>query len=711
MTSSPVRYILILLLLIAAPLYAQPKTDVQAVKIGDIPKKEIRFAPLLSAADTCFAASFDSIVWQIDNWVVGNELYKAYLDPANSCTSPYPYTIYEINMPMVFLGATDLVVSVDVEAVDLTDPSCPYPGDMLAISSSYQLTIPEAGFYSLPIPLDEPVVVDGPFFAGFFIGNELDPYVGAAVTTDNTLELCTGYNIWDTTLGFIDVNNNEYYSFPGRLVMYASGIPGGGSGGTTQPEPIVDIVSHKMVDTVLGQTELWARESSGSEIIDYVQFEYSNGGNFIEIGRDFDGTRPIRDGSTTSGAGNGYALNWDGSFLAEGNYTVRVTAVDTLGRSAQATATLYVEPTPPIPMITSPSSGEAVCAPVDLLVSSSDENMTSVNLFKQNGAGTFSAGLTVLAQADLGDANGDKFDGNLAANGEFGDYYSGPAAAAMAVEVWYNRGYTYLYSPPLNNLAEQLATAFHTRDNFGTYDEDMFRGLYDYFLPRGAVLDFEYKRNPDYFALRTWLEFDQRSVLLGVGGSPGLWATLDGFEGWEYNNGQFTIVVANPVTGLKEQWGIRNNNGTNEVYTGGIWHPLDIAISIGAINWNPTRTFVATDNNGLDGWSFVWDESSATDSSVYYLNTTAIDQSNIKGSSTVVALYDCSSAYAPGDYNHDGFTNFVDLNILIDFITEGGAAPVGGAIRADCNCDNNINFADIVYYLNFMYGTVAPPCH
>jgi len=711
MTRSPVRYFFIFLLLIAAPLFGQTKTNVQAVKIGDIPQREIRFAPMLSAADTCFVTSYDSIVWQIDSWVVGNELYKAYLDPSTACADPYPYTIYEINMPMTFQGAADLVVSVDVEAVDLSDPTCPYPGDLLTISSSYQLTVPEAGFYSLPIPLDTPIVVNGPFFAGFFIANELDPYAGAAVTTDNTPALCTGYNIWDTTLGFIDLNNNEYYSFPGRLVMYASGIPGGGGGSTTQPEPLIDLVSHKMVDTVYGQTELWARESSGSEIIDYVQFEYSNGGSFIEIGRDFDGTRPIRNGSTTAGSGDGYAVSWDCSFLTEGAYTLRATAVDTLGRSAQSTTTLYVEPTPPIPKITSPSNGEAVCAPVDVLVSSSDENMPSVNFFKQAGASTFSEGVTVLAQSMLGDVNGDKFDNNLAANGEFGDYYSGPAAAAMAVEVWYNRGYTYLYAPPVADLAENLATAFKTRDNFGTYDEDMFKGLYDYFLPRGAVLDFDYKRNPDYYTLRTWLEFDQRSVLLGVGGSPGLWGTLDGFEGWEYNDGQFTIIVANPITGLKEQWGIRNNNGTNEVYTGGVWHPLDIAISIGAINWSPPRTFVATDNNGLDGWDFVWDEATATDSSVYYLNTTAIDQTNIKGSATALVLYDCSSAYAPGDYNRDGFTNFLDLNILIDFITKQGSPPAGGAARADCNCDNNINFADIIYYLNFMYGSVAPPCH
>ena len=113
------------------------------------------------------------MVWQIDSWVTGNELYKAYIDPSLGCADPYPFAVTEINMPMTFALAADIYASVDIEAVDLTDPSCPFPGDLISLSSQYQLTAPEPGVYSIWIPLDSPVIVNGPFFAGFFIGVQL----------------------------------------------------------------------------------------------------------------------------------------------------------------------------------------------------------------------------------------------------------------------------------------------------------------------------------------------------------------------------------------------------------------------------------------------------------------------------------------------------------------------------------------------------------
>jgi hypothetical protein len=47
---------------------------------------------------------------------------------------------------------------------------------------------------------------------------------------------------------------------------------------------------------------------------------------------------------------------------------------------------------------------------------------------------------------------------------------------------------------------------------------------------------------------------------------------------------------------------------------------------------------------------------------------------------------------------------------LIEFITRDGQEPFGGAFRSDCNCDNAVNIADIIYYMNYLYGTASPPC-
>ena len=352
---------------IGGAVRAADKKEVRIEKIAEYDVRDMRIQPVLTTADTCITIHSDTMVWQIDNWVVGTELYKAYLDPETSCPNPYPYTITEINMPMSFATATPLYVSVDVEAVDISNPSCPAPGGLLAISAQYELQVPGPGVYSIWIPLDTPYVVEGPFFAGFYIGNPLDPYVGAAVITDNSPALCTSYNIWDTATGFVDLNDNEFYSFPGRLILMASGIPGGNAG--AEPVPEIELVWPLFDDTLLGRTEIWANETSGSGIVEYVAFEYSRaGGGFIEIGRDYDGSHPLRNGVDSSGYGDGWVVDWDFAYLSEGVYTLRITACDSLNRSTSVTSRVYVEPTPPIPKITAPADGVDFCIPLDILM-------------------------------------------------------------------------------------------------------------------------------------------------------------------------------------------------------------------------------------------------------------------------------------------------------------------------------------------------------
>ncbi len=695
------------IIVVATSVFGVDKRQAQIIRIADLPQQELRVSPRLALSDSCLISTTDTMVWQIDSWVTGNELYKAYIDPSRGCPNPYPFAVTEINMPMTFAGATDIYASVDIETVDLTDPSCPFPGEMLTLSSQYQLAVPQAGIYSIWIPLDSPLIVNGPFFAGFFIANSLDPMAYATVITDNVPALCTSYNIWDTTIGFVDLCNNELYSFPGRLLMQASGLPGG----TEQPEPIVELITPHFSDTLLGTTEIWARETSGSEIIDYISFEYSNGSSFFEIGRDYDGTSPLRNGVAFTTPGDGFTQIWDLTFLAEGSYSIRATVYDTLGRTSSNTTNVYVEPTPPIPRITTPGNGEDFCTPLEILMSCTDENLPSVGLFYLQAATNYSAGLTAIGQSSLGDTNGNPLDGNLAANGEFGDYYCAPAAAAAAIKVWYDRGYTFLYSPPVTNLAEQLASQFSTRENLGTYDGDLMKGLYDYFLPRGAVLRFQHLRNPDYFTLRTWVEYEERSAIIGLGGNPGLWLAVDGFKGWEQPDGSYTVSVADPFSGTIIDVLMRNDAGTNRVFYNSLWRPVEIAVTIRSVSWNPTRTFIGSDNNNADGWSFGWNLDGISEGPAYFLRAEGFDLTNIKGTATNLARYDCSAFFTTGDYNNDGAANFLDLNLLIDFIARGGPAPVGGAKRADCNCDNFVNIADVVYYLNFIFGTVGLPCY
>jgi len=709
-----VTYFCICLLLIASSAAAAAGKSGKKVKIASKSVTALRPGFALAAADTCIVRHDAGLYWRINGWVIGNELYKSYLDPEAGCQLPYPYTITEINMPMAFDATTPLTVSVDVEAADFTDPNCPVPGELLAISSQYQFTVPGAGIYDIWIPLDSPITVNGPFFVGYFIGNTFAAGVNPGIITDSVPTQCVSYNIWDTTIGYVDLGNNQFYNFPGRLVLYASGVTGGQSG--QQPPPDLTLISPAPLDTLLGFTTLWAWENSGSRIIDYVVFEAQpNGGSYTEIGRDFDGRKTLRDGVNNAASADGFSYFWDFSTRPEGLYTVRATATDTSGRTSADSATVYLEPTPPVPDIIAPYSGDDFCTGIQLLMSLFDENFSRVDAFVKEADTFFTLNLLQLNQSSYGDANGNPLDGNHFANGEYGDHYSGPVAAAQAIRVWYDRGYRQfmrqgLSDIPVGDFVEMMAINFATTANRGTYDENLIQGLHQHLDPF-AMTTIDFKRGPDYFVLRTWLEDEERSVILGLSNNPGMWVAVDGFSGWSNDNGGFLVRIANPVTGVVEPCLMRNISGASEIQISGTWHSVDIMISILVNGWNVAHQLIGTDNNGSNGWSIMWSPSGIADQSPTFFRAIGYDATNLSGSSAILMSYDCANFFVKGDYNGDLQLNLQDLVYLIDFVLNGGPPPVGGVGRADANCDNNLNVTDVVYFMNFMFGTAATPCY
>jgi hypothetical protein len=614
-------------------------------------------------------------------------------------------------MPMMFDAPTPITVGVDIEAVDSTTvPGCTVPGVLLALSSEWDAEIPEAGWYNIWVPLDTPFMVSGPFFAGFYIGNSFGPSVNPAVLTDSFPANCVTYNIWDEEIGFVDMCDNDIYDFPGRLAMEVAGIPGGHSSA-----PTLEVLAPAGNEVLLGNSELWAWDRASTGMVEYIMFEYSNGGSFIEIGRDFDGTSPLRDGVTAAVSGTGYNVNWDFSALPEGNYTLRVTMVDTLGISTSSTQSVYLEPTPPVATITSPVNGSLFCAPVDIHMSTSDENMGYVEVKRRPAASLVTIGVDPVNQSTMGDNNDNPSDGNPAAGGEFGDYYSGPAAAAMAAMVWATRGYPALVSQGAINLTvqevgEAFAAAFLTRNNQGTYDEAMWSGISSYAASQGGGFKFDYQRNPPYSDLRIWAEEEEKVVMLGLGGNPGLWVTVDGFVGWIRTDSAYSVSVANPLTGSIQSASWRDRTGYSELSLSGQWHRVDIMVSILATGWTVSRSAVGIDVTGSDGWMVPWTQLGISDGTWHYFRAIGHDFTDYVGTMTILAENNCGVIYTAGDYDDDRSATITDLFLLINFIADEGAPPSGGAARADCNCDNIVNIADIIYYMNYLYGTASAPC-
>ena len=476
--------------------------------------------------------------------------------------------------------------------------------------------------------------------------------------------------------------------------MYVAGVPAAG-----QPTPEIRIASPHNGDTLYGNTELWAGEGSGSTIIDYVSFEYSSGGGtYTEIGRDFDGTSPIRDGTNPSGDGAAYSYLWDFSSLPEGMYTLRYTVADTLGQSTSDSITVYLEPTPPIPNIISPSDGETFCSSLDLLISNNDENLSFVQAYRKQATNPYSVGMAT------------------ASTNEFGNYYNAPLAAALLINMWYGRGYERIIKEGYNilsvdTLAARLAVFFHTDENQGTYDEDVYIGLQDYLDDNGSKFHIDYKRDPNYFDIRKWVEDEERGVMIAIGGPTGFWLAVDGFTDWEQTDGSYHINVSNPLTGTIQELPMRQFSGKGNVYINGTWQQVDMMVSLKADDWTVTRNSIGADLNGADGWAIHWTPSGLTENNHYFFLTYGNDASGLSGTSSILLHYTCAQEYLPGDYNDDGQVNILDLEYILNYVALGGPPPVGGAERADANCDNHINIADVVYYMNYIFGSSSQPCY
>ncbi|MEE8577601.1 MAG: hypothetical protein V3T31_10135, partial [candidate division Zixibacteria bacterium] len=670
------------LLFFTSLTFAADRKQASLERIGEIPVQSLGSGNVgLATADTCIARLGDSIYYRIDGWVTGGELYKAYIDPSNTCPNPYPFTVTAINMPMMFSAPTPLVVSVDVETVDLSVPDCPFPGEPIVISSDWEFQVPGEGLYDIWIPLDSPVTVTGPFFAGFFISNQFDPIVNAAVVTDTFPVSCASYNVWDATIGYVDMTDNQFYNFPGRLTLYAAGIPGGQSG---EPIPELSWCYPSEDDPVLyPPAELWSVEQSGSSIVSYVVYEYSSdGSSFQSIGIALDGGSPVRNGVHSTPPGGGYSVVWDFSMLAEGDYTIRATAVDTLGRETAISRTITLEPTPPVPEIVSPSDFDQFCSEVNFLMQSNDEDLSFVEVKALAKPDNHVVGVGALNQQLLGDNDGDINDGNSASQGEFGDYYSGPAAAALSLQYWYNRGWPNVMASEAGTMniataAESLAVIFDTRNRLGTGDDYMYHALSDFCRIRNNEMALDYVRYPGYPTMRIWSQDEQRTLILGLGGQPSSWVLLAGFKGWMTGVDSITVSISNPMTGTIEDLLWRKGISGSELLIGIEWHPVEIMISMVPRSLTISRAMLGVDINGNDGWSVTWLPANLAEGDYFYMRAQAKDATQFEGNSVIIMQYQCSSVYAPGDLNDDGAADVADLYYLIQFILLGGPAPTG----------------------------------
>ncbi|MFQ5606483.1 MAG: hypothetical protein ACE5GA_00945 [Candidatus Zixiibacteriota bacterium] len=680
--------------------------------------------------------------WIIINWVIGQELYKSYQDPALVCPGAYPFTVDTVHVllqiePDDSLLPLAIPLTVDIEEVDaLTSPGCALPGAPIFQGSPGVVNIETGGLFDISIPLDVPVIVNGPYFVGLKFDSVVTQNMRIQLVTDGFEALCVSYNKWDDSIGFIDLlddsvvythafppndpcfsappNDTLCFNFNGRLKLWTNGT----TGGVSLPEPGVAFLNPLQDDVLFESVDIWINETSGLGIVDSAVFSYRpESGAWVRIG--VDNNQLITAPSAGApGPGRGLSYFWDFSALAEQSVWIKAQVYDTLRRSAVDSVLVLLEPTPPVPRLTSHQYFGSACGAQTLNYTWTDNPVFFGFGFKKLADIEHRKNLGTFDQFLLGDNNGFPADGNSAANGEFGDFFGGPAIGALALEYWFNEGFVSSMRVGGSKLtiaqaAERLGDFMEIRVNGGLEDDMFVRGFRDYLVATGfAELRLDITRDGDYETLRNWAEEIGGVVMFAVDGVPGRWLAVDGFSGLPTAENAFRIVVSDPFDASVRIMFWRDTPTGSEVFINGAWHTVALVTALLPSTWSPTgRTEFAQAFSPSSPFDLPVDPNTLglVDGELYFFTFELSDVEGNSGSQTVMLEYVCN-AFTAGDYNGDRRTNIADFVYVINFQLFNGPAPVGGAGRADANCSGGIDTADLVHYSNWLFLGGPAPC-
>ncbi|MCH7878877.1 MAG: hypothetical protein IH914_06155, partial [candidate division Zixibacteria bacterium] len=359
------------------------------------------------------------------------------------------------------------------------------------------------------------------------------------------------------------------------------------------------------------------------------------------------------------------------------------------------------------------------CDPITASYSLADENLLSWAAIRTPADIEHRKTLGIFNQFQLGDNNGNPNDGNSAANGELGDFYGGPAVGALALEYWFNQGFGQSMQIggsklTIQQAADRLGGFMQIPVNGGLEDDWFVFGFQSYLAVTGfSEQKIEFTRDVSYSVLRNWAEEIGGVVMFAVDGVPGRWLAVDGFSGLPTTQNAFRVVVSDPFDATTKFVFWRDTQSGSEVFIGGAWR--DVALMTRLLPANPPPVGRTQFNDGFipipSPFSLQIDGAAQNlvDGNFYFFTLEMSDFDGNLGAETVLLRYICD-AFAAGDYDGDGLANISDLVFAINFQLFGGPAPVGGAGRADANCNGGVETSDLHHYVFWLFAGGPAPC-
>jgi len=421
-------------------------------------------------------------------------------------------------------------------------------------------------------------------------------------------------------------------------------------------------------DVIYGETVVWIGESVGTEI-QSVEFQYSaDGGNWIPICEDNDGSERTVGGKEVplSDWGDGWSCRWDVSNMEEGWYHLLARVWQTEEIHEDVEIMVYVEPTPTIPFIESPEYDEVICENVTISVSTLDEDVVYV-VYQY---------LPAVDYYEKGVEKKDQLKHCWNVNGQnLSTACCGPTAAASCLKYWADHGYPNIMKDPStgnpitqDELVKKLAELMKT-DKDGTKDSNFIEGIRKYLdsvgygcnNPNGLKVTVEINGYGDppmdeekgnectFKRYKNELEANKEDVLWGI-----VWNWDDKKKEWK--NGHW--VVGNSVSnkplpdsdgdGLTEHevdvmdpWGgrilkVRMNTDGTYIDPDVGWVYPDIMVSVSekkpkSLGW----ITIANVTDPSNGWAAVWN-TREVENGIYFLKAIMVDDDGHRGEDIIV---------------------------------------------------------------------------
>lgn len=428
---------------------------------------------------------------------------------------------------------------------------------------------------------------------------------------------------------------------------------------TMMPQAAADVIQPCIIEPsnetdVYSNITIWATELTNPETITSALFEYSADGiDWITIGTDTNGTIESKATDRISYQWGIWTVNWTIDSLSEGWYYLRVNMTNTT-HSGEDQVQVYVDPTPPIPVVVKPTLVDGLEAEVSGLVTfeanTTDENVVSMKLeFLQVPflSTYYEKGIPKKDQHDYG-----PLKGHPEGSQEWKDDTScGPTSAGASIWYWAKK-YPDVFGDLIKEDGKELNQTeliYKLHEYFapdgkaetverkgrgnGVVDGFMEKGLRDWIKNHGGGLTVKLVKKEDFTFKRYKTELLECEDLLVSTNAH--WMAGNSVNNKKNPDGTYDVDFMDPWTG-KYTTVKMSKDGSFTKYG----RPKDTMFVISPTPekekelafWTP----IGTDTYGADGWSVSWDTTGLTTCKYYLVRLTMTDANGRTGTDKIV---------------------------------------------------------------------------